>query len=246
MKNASKATPWKKGERPVVALDLELNQPSGKIIEIGVVVGMVSSGQILGVFEILVNPEEPLCRLDPVDIVDLTAITEELIADHGVSLPEAYAALQTFLNMFQAELNPLTWGGGDSESLRLELGVTSVDPKQGWPFGRRWTDVKTVYQAFKRAQGMGIQGGLKTAIKDQGLGLSFQGRPHRAACDAFNTLRIYRALLAQFKNHSIAVDETSGLIVEAAVPKTLLKSRSHVDWNEYAKCVEPDKTASPT
>lgn len=224
-------------ERPVVVLDLEMNQPSGKIIEIGAVVGMVSSGVILGAFEILVNPDEPLCRQDPVDIVKLTSITEDLIANHGVSLRDAFVEFKSFLGNFKTEMNPLTWGGGDSEELRNELGIPSTDPKQGWPFGRRWTDVKTVFQAYKRAQGGQTQGGLQNALKDASFGLSFQGETHRAACDALNTFRIYRAILSQFKNHSIVLSEKSGGILDGPVPKDLLKARKHVNWNIYTKYV---------
>ena len=173
------------------SLDLEMNQPSGRIIQIGVSVGDLITGEKLGAFDKLVSPGEALAPR----IVTLCGITEQDIADKGVSLSEAYRELQEFLAPFSEvrQLNPLTWGGGDSMTLRSQAGVQD----ERWLFGRRWIDVKTVYTAWQHSQGREAIGGLSTSLKR--MGLKFEGRPHSAEADAWNTFRMYLKLQSLLK-----------------------------------------------
>lgn len=60
----------------VVSLDLEFNQPSGRIIQIGAVLGRISTGQLISHFETKVNPGEPLSDT----IAALTGITADDLA----------------------------------------------------------------------------------------------------------------------------------------------------------------------
>lgn len=174
----------------VVSLDLEFNQPSGKIIQIGAILGRVSTGDVISSFETKVNPGEPLAN----NIATLTGIDASELA----AAPDICAAgrdLAEWLRPAESErlLNPLTWGGGDTESLRAELGLVGAR----WLFGRRWIDVKTLYIGWRMAQGKEGAGGL---AKSMGLlGLEFLGRPHNALDDSLNTFRAFRALLAQFR-----------------------------------------------
>lgn len=173
------------------SIDLEMNQPSGKIIQIGVSVGNILTGEKLGAFEKVVSPGEPL---DP-RIVILCGITEQDISSKGVPLTEAYQELQDFLLPFSdvRQLNPLTWGGGDSMALRSQVGVQD----ERWLFGRRWTDVKTVYTAWQHSRGREAIGGLSTSLKQ--MGMKFEGRPHSAEADAWNTFRMYFKLQSLLK-----------------------------------------------
>ena len=174
----------------VVSLDLEMNQPSGRIIQIGAVVGNVQTGEIVSRFDAKVNPLEVLDER----IANLTGISaDELVA--AAPLAAAGEALEEWLKPFAEEraLNPLTWGGGDTETLREQLARTD----ERWMFGRRWIDVKTLYAAWRMAQGKDISGGLAKAMTK--LKLAFQGRKHNALDDALNTFRMYRALLAEFR-----------------------------------------------
>ena len=54
----------------LTSLDLELNQPSGKIIQIGAVVGDTETGEITQRLRIYVNPGEPIAPF----ITELCAI----------------------------------------------------------------------------------------------------------------------------------------------------------------------------
>jgi len=68
--------------------------------------------------------------------------------------------------------------------------------RERWLFGRRWLDAKTLFVAWRMAQGRELQGGLGRSMTK--LGLAFEGRQHNAIDDAENTFRIYRALLFEF------------------------------------------------
>jgi len=173
----------------IVALDLELNQPSGRVVQIGAVLGNLRAGKVVSQFDVKVNPGEPFS----LRIAELTGISPHEI-ESARGLAEAGQALAAWLAPRDSVrlLNPLTWGGGDTETLRSQLGVES----ERWIFGRRWIDVKTLYVAWRMAQGKDISGGLARAMTK--LGLSFRGRKHDALDDSLNTFRMYRALLAEF------------------------------------------------
>jgi inhibitor of KinA sporulation pathway (predicted exonuclease) len=173
----------------LVSLDLELNQPSRRIIQIGAVVGNIRTGEIVSRFDSKVSPDE---ELSPA-IVKLTKIKQEDV-DVAPQLREAYESLKLWLEPFAGErvLNPITWGGGDTETLREQLQLD----RERWLFGRRWLDAKTLFVAWRMAQGRELQGGLGRSMTK--LGLAFEGRQHNAMDDAENTFRIYRALLFEF------------------------------------------------
>ncbi len=173
-----------------VALDLELTQPSKKIIQIGAVIGDITSGEVVSRFSAFANPGEALTEF----IIQLTGIKQSDVDSAG-TLQEAYESLAGWLQPYaaQRQLNPLTWGGGDSSELRAALDMG----EERWLFGRRWIDVKTVYTAWRHAQGKPGEGGLANALTK--VGLVFRGRRHNALDDAENTFRMYCNLLGQFK-----------------------------------------------
>ena len=182
----------------IIALDLEMNQPIAgtkeaktPIIQIGAVSGNYKTGQILGEFCEFVNPVD---TLNP-EIITLTGI-QQTDVDSAKSLTEVYHQLCHWLGPFKGRrlLNPLTWGGGDSELLRSQLG----DEAMLWPFGRRWFDAKTVFQTWRIANDEPLQGGLAKSMTK--LGLNFSGQKHSAVDDARNTFRIYCALMDKLKD----------------------------------------------
>ena len=180
-----------------IALDLEFNQPSQKIIQIGAVVGDID-GNILEKLDILIDPNEVI---NPY-IVDLCGITDEDIEQHGVSLEEGYDKVQQLHAKYQCIRNPIVWGGGDSASLRNELekqghsfsngyGDTSNSPP--FCFGFRWIDVKTLYQVHRIRNKLPLQGGLAKSMTK--MGMKFEGTKHNATDDALNTFRMFLKLL---------------------------------------------------
>lgn len=171
----------------LLSLDLEMNQPSGKIIQIGAVVGDSETGAILDSFSVFINPNEELSEY----IIGLTGITQKQV-DQGDSLMDGYLKLKEFAKKHDCFCNPVTWGGGDSQELKNQLG-----PVENWLFGRRWIDTKTLYQSYRIANGKKVQAGLAKALLN--MGLKFQGRKHDALDDAKNTWIIYKALINKLK-----------------------------------------------
>jgi inhibitor of KinA sporulation pathway (predicted exonuclease) len=165
------------------ALDLEMNQPSGTIIQVGAVIGDIFTGQIFAEMSSCVKTSE---QIRP-DITQLTGI-EQSDVDSARTLPEVYAELAKLHKEYGAFVNPLTWGGGDSAELKAQL------PKEvPWCFGRRWIDVKTLFVSWRIANKQPIQGGLAKSMTK--VDLQFKGRKHNAVDDAKNTLFMYGAML---------------------------------------------------
>lgn len=177
------------------SLDLEMNQPSGKIISIGAVVGNITTGQIFDKLHVFINPHE---HINPF-ITNLTKITQEDV-DSGLTLEEAYHKLKKMHENYGAFLNAICWGGGDSQELIKQL--KQENPHfEGWCFGRRWIDVKTLFISYRLANLHQIQGGLARSMTK--FGLSFQGQKHNARDDAENTFRFYCKLLQYLKQPKV-------------------------------------------
>jgi inhibitor of KinA sporulation pathway (predicted exonuclease) len=175
----------------LLSLDLELNQPSGSIIQIGAVVGNLASGKILEEYSAYINCGE---ILDPF-IINLTGIKQENV-DNGISLFTAYDQLKELHIKHDCRNRGcvLTWGIGDMTCLRNALHLD----EEAFYFGRRFIDVKTVFISYQWANDLKHQAGLAKALTK--LDLTFQGRKHSASDDAKNTLLIFIELLKRFKN----------------------------------------------
>ena len=182
------------------SLDLEMNQPSGKIIQIGAVVGNITTGEILEKLCINVKIDEPVTEY----ITNLTGITQEDI-DNGVTLLEAYEKLKEMHLKHDSFINSLCWGGGDIVELFKQLNIEDPESTYG-VFGRRWIDVKTLFVSWRFANRKPIQGGLAKSMGK--VGLSFEGRKHNAMDDALNTFRMYMAMLERFKGEYVAPGPT--------------------------------------
>jgi len=173
-------------DKNFMSIDLELNQPSNTIIQVGVVVGNLNSGEILREFSSNILVSEEIAE----EITQLTHITQKDV-DEGNSLEKVYRYLRFLHKYYDCFRNPITWGGGDSECLRKELKLDEED----FVFGRRWIDAKTLFISRCLARGERTQSGLAKAMVR--MGMKFEGRKHCAVDDARNTFYIYRALLGE-------------------------------------------------
>lgn len=181
------------------SLDLEMNQPSRRIIQIGACVGNINTGQIFEKLSVFVNPGE---HLNPA-ITELTKITQDDV-NSGLTLEEAYCKLKKMHENYSSFVNAITWGGGDSQELLEQL--EQENPHfEGWCFGRRWIDTKTLFVSWRFANGQPIQGGLARSMTK--VGLKFDGQKHNAQDDATNTFKMYRKMLSLFKESSNKVGD---------------------------------------
>lgn len=168
-----------------ISLDLEMNQPSGRIIAIGAVV--FEDDKILDTFHEWVNPNEPLndyiknlCNVD----VDLSTVD---------LLDDVYDRFKLFVEKYKCHRQAIAWGGRDCRALKGQLSSS-----KDWCLGHTEMNVKCLVQAVLVAKGVKTQGGLaKSLVK---FGLKFQGTKHKADCDALNTALLYIKIIQLFKD----------------------------------------------
>lgn len=184
-----------------LSLDLEMNQPSGTIIQVGAVVGNLQTGEVIERFCEFVHTDEIISDY----IIQLTKVTQADV-DSAESLPAVYQKLRDLHKRHQCFRNPLVWGGGDSHELLHQMKTRFADfvnkDSAGqaigdwWCFGHRWLDVKTLCQLIRFAQGFKMQGGLAKTLTY--FGMQFRGTKHNAQDDAENTFLLAALLHKHF------------------------------------------------
>ena len=183
----------------MVSLDLEMNQPSRKIIEIGYTIGDTQTGEIFLKKGLIVNPKEQLAEF----IVKLTHITQEMV-DSGASLIDAYLELVKDCEKYGVSRQAVVWGGGDIRTLKDQVYHADHELMPlHWQFGYTEMNIKDVVQAILKAHQAKTQGGLAKALGK--FGMSFKGVKHRAIDDSVNTFLLYVELLNRLKSVTVNV-----------------------------------------
>jgi len=178
----------------LICVDLELNKNVAtgvnKIIQIGAVCFEPDKGKIVDIFNMYVDPKEPL---DPF-IINLCNISEGMVCGMP-SIWEAAIEFSTWKAQHQANAIAITWGGAGSKSndvskIYEESGVDN-------PFDKRIIDVKGIYQMLANASNAEMRSkvGLGKALTNVGLKwCKAYGSPHNALGDAANTMALYMYL----------------------------------------------------
>lgn len=151
------------------------------IIEIGICLLDVNSGEISDNRGILVKPERSTIS----DFcTELTTITPKMINEDGISYREACAILRKEYNS-----NSRAWasfGAYDAKQFQRQSTALNI----GYPFGPSHINVKTLF-ALKRK--LGHEQGMAGALAI--LGIPLEGTHHRGVDDAKNIAKILRWIL---------------------------------------------------
>lgn len=180
-----------------IALDLEMNQPSGKIIQVGAVCFEPDTGKLIDTFNELVNPGEPLLSA----ITTLTGITDADLLGKPALADVAHRVVE-FKQKYQINAVAVVWGGARTNDVLQLFDQSGVEN----PFKTRVQDVKGHYETLADSLGskMRQESGLEKACRAVGIGWDSQfGPPHNALADAFNTMRLHvflsRCMVGGFK-----------------------------------------------
>lgn len=166
-------------------VDLELNQPSRKIIQIGATSIDMASGKEYSCFNVFVDPSE---KIDPY-IVSLTGINQH-VADEGKDVSEA---LELFWDWLPSK-RVAAWGRDVDHLLTLsdDLGIE-------YPRKIKNYNLLQMFDLFRPAIGKGTSGLLATLKM---LDLEFEGAHHNALDDARNAARVANVLFSRLRKYS--------------------------------------------
>jgi inhibitor of KinA sporulation pathway (predicted exonuclease) len=184
----------------IISIDLEQNQPSGKIIQLGYVIANVKSKEIKTAKSIIVNPNETLGMcIEGMSITDLTGLTQQDV-DSGKTLDEAYEQMCSDISRYHVSKHPFQWGQ-DHFDLRNQLEFTWEE----YIFRKRGHDIKSFYQLYQMTTANGkVISGLKSSMNALGMSWNTRyGNPHNALADAYNTLLTYWNIADRLKKYDL-------------------------------------------
>lgn len=165
-----------------------MNQPSGKIIQVGICVANFNGNFEPILKKWYIDPSEDITDY----ITQLTGITNDDIKNNSITYHQLVEELSVIMTEFDCYINPITWGVGDYELLLSEIKQHTGESFTG--FGRRYVDVKTIFTFMEMCKGNMKKAALKSAMGRRKL--TFIGDAHRADVDAHNTMRLFFDLIA--------------------------------------------------
>ena len=176
----------------VLVVDLEAtcwlgHPPEGQrneIIEIGIAALDLATNTIAKSGTVLIKP---VASEISAFCTELTHITPELIAAHGVSFSHACQWLQDEYLAHQRLW--VSWGSYDLKMMQTECKLQN----HPYPFSPYHQNLKRMYAKLTKTK---HALGLSKAI--EALGLEFEGTHHRGGDDAYNTARIAQWLVNQY------------------------------------------------
>lgn len=177
----------------LIVIDLEMNQPSGEIIEIGAVKYMRDGTIYPEIFQQYVSITDDLSP----DIIKLTGITNNKLNEKGLDLFSAVLKLREWAVKETKNVILAGWG---SDVAYLRRAVEGL--QKDWQFRGMSVDIKSFLMLYTgmlniKPESKGLNGYL------QAHGLVFDnvyGNAHRAASDAYNTARLLQKVVKDFED----------------------------------------------
>ncbi|WP_300114168.1 hypothetical protein [Rhodoferax sp.] len=201
-------------DQSYLALDLERDQKSRKIIQVGIAIAYPKQLQSqYWTRQWLLDPGESIESAT----TTLTGITDADIQARAVPWEVMASELSALIVKHNTFINPITWGSGDSTELLSAIKDRAISFPH---FGRRWIDIKTFHVVLMLAQGKSQTGGLRSVMGKHGI--PFKGLAHQADIEAANTLRLFFKLLG-----SHAISESINQSVKAAWTPQRTHKSSH-------------------
>lgn len=175
-------------------LDLKLNKPSDKILQVGVVIGNIYTKNIVCANSLFVKTNEKISEY----VTKVSGITQENVKN-GIDLLTIYNKISSLHSKHNSSSLILSWGRNNSEYLKSQLKkeYPNINIENNWKLGYRCIDVKTIYQFYQIINGKELQGGILKAVSE--LGLKFIGKKHDALWDSFNIFKIFVTLMEKMK-----------------------------------------------
>lgn len=161
--------------------------PTGQeneIIEIGICMLDVATGQRLEKRSLLVKPERS--RVSPF-CTQLTTLTQEQV-DQGISFAEACAILQS--DYLSRERVWASFGDYDRAQFERQCRARQIE----YPFGARHINIKTL---FALCYGLSREVGMARALEIAGIPL--EGTHHRGGDDAWNIAALMSRLMLKVR-----------------------------------------------
>lgn len=145
-----------------------------EILEIGLVEVDLVNEKILNKDSIIIKPEMSVVSKF---CTKLTSITNEQVKESGITLSDAFSVLEKKYNLSDRCWG--SWGKFDKTHLSRECKFKKIE----FPFSEDYVDIQKVFSKKKKDKSRLYS--VENALKD--LGIPFEGTPHRADADAYNT-----------------------------------------------------------
>ena len=151
---------------------------SQEILDIGISEVDIIKKKVIKTNRILVKPQNSnvskFCT-------KLTSITQEQVDEFGITLIEAIEKMESMYDLINTPWG--SWGSFDKAQILNECKAKSLN----FPFSEEYKDLQKHFSKFIKSSNRIYS--VENALKK--LKLEFEGEPHRADCDAFNTAIIY-------------------------------------------------------
>lgn len=177
----------RRNRKKALIIDFELacwhgHPPKGyrqDIIEIGVCTYEYKTRKISKPESILIKPEKsiisPFCT-------KLTSITQKMIDEEGIPLKDA---IDILVDKYDSNRRLwLSWGEHDKRFIERDCRYYKLPN----PFHVQHIDARELF-CMKHIEEPSVENALKK------LGMEFEGTPHRASDDAYNTARILKRII---------------------------------------------------
>jgi inhibitor of KinA sporulation pathway (predicted exonuclease) len=182
-----------KRKRNVLVVDLEATcwedgkyHLANEIIEIGITTVEVPTRKIIGSRSIYVRPwYEKISEF----CTQLTGITQDYIDKFGTDIYRAFTILREEYDSPHSIW--MSWGSWDRKLFEQEC----TNKHLIYPFSKQHINVKALFGSTRSGHGCGLGRACKI------LGIPFEGRPHTAIADSYNTAKVWLAIINGETNH---------------------------------------------